>query len=199
MEIFSKSESACRNFIDETVTALFLIESKEEAAEIIGKALSAYTVFDLQYIGGYIKCEVDRLPNPYRKAYIPFCMDLLDQYHVFMQEYRAKIRCIGLLPDLDLWKKYWAGVSEYCYMEVNSSNDPCPTPNHPLSKLFYRLVFAYVMFVKGGCGHPVGMPFPGGLKIRQEGDVIYCPIRDKEKDLPQALCNYCPAKQDPDY
>ena len=199
MNIFSKSSSAYCRFIDETAASLVSAESIEDAAKIIGRALSAYTVFDLQYIGGYLKCEADRLPDPYRKAYRPYCMDLFDQYHALMQEYRAGIVCAGPFPDRDLWKKYWEGVPEYCFMEAGSSDNPRPTQNHPLSKLFYRLVFAYVMFVKGGCGHPVGMPFPGGLKIRQVGAVIYCPLRDKEEDLPQALCNYCPAKQDPDY
>ncbi len=53
------------------------------------------------------------------------------------------------------------------------------------------------MMNKGAPGHPVGLVFPGGWRVRREGDVVYCPIRDKEKDLPQALCNSCPAKQDP--
>jgi len=199
MDIFSRSASSSRIFIDETVTALLFAETNQEAAEIIGRALSAYTVFDLQYIGGHLKREVDRLPDPYRRMYRPFCMDLLDQYHEFMQDYRPGIVCHGPLPDLDLWKKYWGDIPDYCFQDACPSENPRPTQNHPLSKLFYRLVFAYVMFVKGGCGHPVGMPFPGGLRIRQVGDIVYCPIRDREKDLPQALCNYCPAKQDPDY
>jgi len=199
MDIFSRSASSSREFIEETVRALLSAESNQAAAEIIGRALSAYTVFDLQYIGGYLKCEVERLPDPYRRLYRPYCMDLFDQYHAFMQDYRPGIVCHGPLPDLALWKKYWTGVPEYCFQEAVPSKNPRPTQNHPLSKFFYRLVFAYVMFVKGGCGHPVGMPFPGGFRIRQAGDTVYCPIRDREKDLPQALCNYCPAKQDPDF
>lgn len=195
----SRSASSSREFIEETVTALLSAESNQAAAEIIGRALSAYTVFDLQYIGGYLKCEAERLPDPYRRLYRPYCMDLFDQYHAFMQDFRPGIVCHGPLPDLDLWKKYWTGVPEYCFQDAVSSQSPRPVQNHPLSKFFYRLVFAYVMFVKGGCGHPVGMPFPGGFRIRQAGDIVYCPIRDREKDLPQALCNYCPAKQDPDF
>jgi len=199
MDIFSRSTSSSREFIEETVTALLSVSSKSEAAGIIGRALSAYTVFDLQYIGGYLKCEAERLPDPYRRLYRPYCMDLFDQYHAFMQDYRAKTICPGPLTDLALWKKYWTDVPDYCFQESVPSQSPRPTQNHPLSKFFYRLVFAYVMFVKGGCGHPVGMPFPGGFRIRQAGDTVYCPIRDREKDLPQALCNYCPAKQDPDF
>lgn len=199
MDIFSRSVSSSRGFIEDTVTVLLLAASKNSAVDIIGRALSAYTVFDLQYIGGYLKCETDRLPDPYRRAYRPFCMDLFDQYHAFMQEYRSGTVCPGPLPDVALWKKYWVDVPEYCYVDSRNSEDPRPEPNHPLSKFFYRLVFAYVMFVKGGYGHPVGMPFPGGLKIRQVGEIVYCPIRDRQKDFPQALCNYCPAKQDPDY
>jgi len=199
MDIFSRSPSSAKIFIEDTVAALLLAETNQEAAVIIGKALSAYTVFDLQYIGGYLKREADRLPDPYRRQYKPYCMDLFDQYHAFMQEYRPGIVCHGPLPDIDLWKKYWADVPKYCYQDTAPSKDPRPAQNHPLSKFFYRLVFAYVMFVKGGCGHPVGMPFPGGLRIRQVGNVVYCPIRDREQDLPLALCNFCPAKQDPDY
>ncbi len=199
MDIFSRSASSSREFIEETVTALLSAESNQAAAEIIGRALCAYTVFDLQYIGGYLKCEVERLPDPYRRLYRPYCMDLFDQYHAFMQDFRPGIVCHGPLHDLGLWKKYWTGVPDYCFQEFVPSQSPRSVQNHSLSKFFYRLVFAYVMFVKGGCGHPIGMPFPGGLRIRQVGDIVYCPIRDREKDLPQALCNYCPAKKDPDY
>ncbi|PAV08567.1 hypothetical protein ASJ83_03155 [Methanocorpusculum parvum] len=199
MDIFSRSASSSRTFIEDTVTALLSAETNQAAAEIIGRALSAYTVFDLQYIGGYLKREVDRLPDPYRRLYKPYCMDLFDQYHAFMQEYRPGIVCSGPLPDLGLWKKYWEPVPEHCFQDAARSENILPPQDHPLAKFFYRLVFAYVMFVKGGCGHPIGMPFPGGLRIRQEGDIVYCPIRDREKDLPLALCNYCPAKQDPEY
>ena len=44
-------------------------------------------------------------------------------------------------------------------------------------------------------GHPIGMPFPGGFTVERRDDNYYCPIRDKEKDVPFAICNFCPAKQ----
>ena len=44
--------------------------------------------------------------------------------------------------------------------------------------------------------HPVGMPFPGGFKIKQEDETYYCPVKESQKDNPGAVCGICIAEQD---
>ena len=44
--------------------------------------------------------------------------------------------------------------------------------------------------------HPVGTPFPGGFEVKYEDDIYLCPVKDKQKDNPNAVCGFCIAEQD---
>jgi uncharacterized protein (UPF0305 family) len=199
MNVLSLSNSESAIFIDETITSLQTATKTTEMVERIGFALSRYTVFDLQYIGGFVHREVEKLPDPYRKAYRPYSSDLLDQYHVFMQMYRTQVIFEVPLKDPVLWHEFWERTRVQCFVRSVKSDEPFLQMEHPLSKFFYRLVYGYVMLIARGYGHPIGMPFPGGATVHREGERVLCPIRDKERDLPSALCNFCPAEQDPRY
>lgn len=199
MNFLSLSDDESAAVIDRTIQSLQKATSTADAVKRIGSALSQYTVFDLQYIGGFIRREVNKLPNPYRRAYLPYSLDLLNQYHVFMQMYRMQKIHDEPIKDPTLWSEYWEIARVQCFVRSGPSDDPFPQMEHPLSKFFYRLVYGYVMLIANGYGHPIGMPFPGGATVHREGEQVLCPIRDKERDLPAALCNFCPAKQDPRY
>lgn len=199
MNILTLSDDESESFIRDTVTALRAASGTAEAVHRIGSALSRYTVFDLQYIGGYVRREVEKLPDPYRRLYRPYSLDLLNQYHTFMTIYRSNSISDTPLKDPALWNEYWEIAQTQCFVRSGKSDDPFPQMEHPLSKFFYRLVYGYVMLVAGGYGHAIGMPFPGGAAVHRDGERVLCPIRGKEKDLPSALCNFCPAEQDPKY
>ncbi len=62
----------------------------------------------------------------------------------------------------------------------------------------YQLTTLYTTFIMDEPVHPVGMPFPGGFKIKQEGGIYYCPVKENQKDNPGAVCGICIAEQDPD-
>lgn len=200
MNILSLPGDEARVLINETTAGLLETTTTTEGIGNISDALKRYTVFDLQYIGGVIRREVDKLPNPYRRCYRPYSGDLLDQYHQFMSLLHAR-RFPDAQPirDPELWRRYWEMAAVQCFVQTGPSNDPFPQMDHPLYKFFYRLVYGYVMLIDGGYGHPIGMPFPGGATVKREGGRVLCPIRDKEKDLASALCNFCPAEQDPRY
>lgn len=199
MNVLSLSDDESAAVIDRTIQSLQKATSTADAVKRIGSALSQYTVFDLQYIGGFIRREVNKLPNPYRRVYLPYSLDLLNQYHVFMQMYRTQKLPDEPIKDPTLWSEYWEIARVQCFVRSGPSDDPFPQMEHPLSKFFYRLVYGYVMLIANGYGHPIGMPFPGGAAVHREGEQVLCPIRDKERDLPAALCNFCPAEQDPRY
>ncbi len=199
MNVLSLSDDESAAVIDRTIQSLQKATSTADAVKRIGSALSQYTVFDLQYIGGFIRREVNKLPNPYRRVYLPYSLDLLNQYHVFMQMYRTQKLPDEPIKDPTLWSEYWEIARVQCFVRSGPSDDPFPQMEHPLSKFFYRLVYGYVMLIAKGYGHPNGMPVPGGGTVHRGGEQGLCPIRDKERDLPAALCNFCPAEQDPRY
>jgi uncharacterized protein (UPF0305 family) len=80
---------------------------------------------------------------------------------------------------------------DFCRMVIDKGEDE----GEMLFGGYYYLVSCFVMFVLEEPGHPIGMPFPGGFTVERRDDGYYCPIRDKEKDVPLAICNFCPAKQ----
>lgn len=59
-----------------------------------------------------------------------------------------------------------------------------------------RIVSTYTTFVKEESIHPVGTRFPGGFTLRLVDGVYLCPVKDKQKDTPSALCRFCVSVQD---
>ncbi|HJK39177.1 MAG TPA: DUF2115 family protein, partial [Methanocorpusculum sp.] len=150
MNVLSLSDDESAAVIDRTIQSLQKATSTADAVKRIGSALSQYTVFDLQYIGGFIRREVNKLPNPYRRVYLPYSLDLLNQYHVFMQMYRTQKLPDEPIKDPTLWSEYWEIARVQCFVRSGPSDDPFPQMEHPLSKFFYRLVYGYVMLIANG-------------------------------------------------
>ena len=59
-----------------------------------------------------------------------------------------------------------------------------------------RIVATYTTFIRKESIHPVGTRFPGGYTLRMVDGVYYCPVKDKQKDTPSALCRFCVSVQD---
>ena len=127
MNVLSLSDDESAAVIDRTIQSLQKATSTADAVKRIGSALSQYTVFDLQYIGGFIRREVNKLPNPYRRAYLPYSLDLLNQYHVFMQMYRTQKIYDEPIKDPTLWSEYWEIARVQCFVRSGPSDDPFPS------------------------------------------------------------------------
>ena len=194
--VFQYSKSELAEFVKSVSAELLAAKNAEEAVPVLKKALERYTIFDLQRVGGTIRRETELLPEPYRSRYRPYSIDLLNQYHAFLSDVRCGKSKQREILDRKLWDEFWKNAEKSCFSDEVSKNSPEVGIGTPAGKLFYRLVYGYAMLIAGLPGHPVGMPFPGGWTVKEENGKILCPIRDKEKDLPQALCNYCPAVQD---
>lgn len=172
---------------------------KAEIAEALCNALSRYTIADLQRASATLEREVSLLPSPYREKVKPhFAEQYFGRYCRIMYMYgKGECRMLsGEVHDLKLYREYCVMVAnmkapadEIGFGSGDSEYDRFQT-------LYYYLVSAFYMFVLDQPGHPVGMPFPGGFTVRQQGTEFICPIRDKEKDVESSICNFCPAKQD---
>jgi uncharacterized protein (UPF0305 family) len=95
----------------------------------------------------------------------------------------------GDIKDVKLFRDYCRTAAEFRPSEDDERNGP-------FFGHFYYVMSAFYMFVLDEPGHPEGMPFPGGFKVKKKTDGYYCPIRDKEKEVTYSICNFCPAKQD---
>jgi uncharacterized protein (UPF0305 family) len=172
-------------------------KTKGELGVILSRELQRYSLFDLQIIGGRLNTEIERLPSPYREAIRPYFREqLFGKHHVLLAMHRSRSfeRLDTPIRDRESFEKFCtmlpAGVFAW---DDSSERNPCF--RHPKNRLFYYLISAFTLFVLEEPGHPVGMPFPGGFKVEQRDDGYYCLIRDREKEVPHSICNFCPALQ----
>ena len=61
--------------------------------------------------------------------------------------------------------------------------------------LIYTIISLYTTFILNEPIHPIGTPFPGNLKVTYENGTYFCPVKDKQKENPNAVCRFCIAKQ----
>jgi uncharacterized protein (UPF0305 family) len=172
--------------------------TKPELGTSLVHELQQYSLFDLQIIGGRLNSEIEKLPSPYREAILPYFREqLFGKYHELMVLYRSgDLGKFGgqVLRDPELFEKFCSMIPEGCFA-WNDTNERNPYFRNPKNRLFYYLIAAFTMFVLDEPGHPVGMPFPGGFTVEQRGRDYYCLIRDKEKEVFNSICNFCPALQ----
>ncbi|MFA4876790.1 MAG: DUF2115 domain-containing protein [Methanoregula sp.] len=186
--------------IQEAVSRIRVAETKGMLGSLLAKEVLSYTLFDLQIIGGRLNSEVEKLPSPYREAILPyFRKQLFGNHHRLLEKYRSGVfaRMDTPLRDRDLFLKFCDVIPVGCFASDDIHERNLYFHN-PKNHLFYYLVAAFTMFVLDEPGHPVGMPFPGGYTVEQRGRDYYCLIRDKEKEIPHSICNFCPALQSED-
>lgn len=179
------------------VRSMAYARTRGELGEAVADEISSYSMYELQVIGGTVKNEVDRLPSPYREKIRPyFDEQFFGRYHRLLSMHRS-----GAFADLEkpfddgeTFRKFLAVIPSGCFENTNASGTEFSFGG-PIQSLFYYLLSAFAMFVLEEPGHPVGTPFPGGFVVERQGDEFFCPIRDKEEDIPFSICNYCPAKQ----
>jgi uncharacterized protein (UPF0305 family) len=186
--------------IRDTAARLASARTKGELGTIVAQEISAYSIFDLQIIGGRLNSDIEKLPSPYREAIRPYFREqLFGKHHKLLSMDRSGAfgRMTGPIHDRETFTKFCTMLPEGCFVweETNERN---PYFQNPKNRLFYYLVAAFTMFVLEEPGHPVGMPFPGGFTVEQRGRDFYCLIRDKEKDVFWSICNFCPALQTED-
>lgn len=67
--------------------------------------------------------------------------------------------------------------------------------NKTKSPLIFEIASIYATFIIEESIHPVGTPFPGSLKVKEENGEFLCPVKDANIDTPNAVCNICLAEQ----
>jgi uncharacterized protein (UPF0305 family) len=68
----------------------------------------------------------------------------------------------------------------------------------PVFFQIYKIVALYTTFILEESVHPVNTPFPGGFKVKFDKNKYLCPVKERQKGNPGAVCGFCIAEQDPD-
>jgi len=183
--------------IRDTAARLASARTKGELGTMVAQEIVPYSLFDLQIIGGRLNSDIEKLPSPYREAIRPYFREqLFGKHHklISLERSGAFGRMSGPIRDRETFLKFCAMLPEGCFV-WEDTRECNPYFHNPKNRLFYYLIAAFTMFVLEEPGHPVGMPFPGGFFVEQRGRDYYCLIRDKEKEVPSSICNFCPALQ----
>ncbi len=163
------------------------MSGKKELAEALALELCRLTVLDLQRISASLELEINKLPSPYREKIRPYFTEQFFGSYFRLMRMHGEGKFNGLVGELKDKKLF----EDFCRMVIGRDEKD----GEMLFGGYYYLVSCFVMFVLDEPGHPGGMPFPGGFTVERREDGYYCPIRDKEKDVPFSICNFCPARQ----
>ena len=170
------------------IAALGSARDRKHLAEMLGEALSTYTLQDLQHLRGIIEHEFRDLPAPYRRKLYPHAIEqVFGAYHDLMLHHRR------------IYSERWEGplsalYPDFCRMLQDLTLSEGGNRLRRYDLLYYLLA-AFTMFVRELPGHPVGTPFPGGFRVEARNGEYYCPVREKEDDVETSICPFCPAKQ----
>jgi len=189
-------EDPC-TMIREVAARLAVARTKGELGKLVAREVHTYSLFDLQIIGGRLNSEIEKLPSPYRENIRPYFREQLFGAHhrlLSMEKSGAFDRMHTPIAEPDRLRDFCGILDTGCFSWDDQSERNVYFRN-PKNRLFYYLIAAFTMFVLDEPGHPVGMPFPGGFTVERCGPDYYCLIRDKEKEIPWSICNFCPAKQ----
>lgn len=195
--IADTSTEESKNPIRDISVRMQSARTKGGLGTILAHEIAGYSLFDLQIIGGRLNSEIERLPSPYRERIRPYFREqLFGKHHQLLAMARDGEfgRMNNQIRDRENFDRFCAMLPDGCFMweDIRERN---PYFRNPKNRLFYYLIGAFTMFVLEEPGHPAGMPFPGGFTVEQRGKEFYCLIRDKEKDVPWSICNFCPAHQ----
>lgn len=174
--------------------------TKGDLGSTLAEEVGCYSLRDLQIIGGRLHAEMIRLPDPYRKQLHPYITEqLFGAHHQLLAMHRSG-RFLSMVEPIT----GRATFVEFCHMipdgcfRWDESPERIPFRYTPRHRAFYYLVSAFTIFVLDRPGHPVGTPFPGGFRVEERNRSFYCLIRDREKEVPFSICNFCPALQTED-
>lgn len=193
MEEFSEDAAHIRAIAQRLCGA----RTRGELGRMIASEVKRFSLFELQVIGGRMYAEVEKLPSPYRERIRPyFTGQLFGAHHrlLAMERAGAFARMDEPLSDPKTFVKFCQMLPSGTF-SWDDRSERNPHFRNPRNRLFYYLIAAFTMFVLDEPGHPVGMPFPGGFTVERRADGYYCLIRDREKEVPYSICNFCPAKQ----
>ena len=85
----------------------------------------------------------------------------------------------------------------YPLLQTTFENETISKDKDDKFPLIYVITSLYTTFILEEPIHPVGSEFPGNLKVTEENGTYFCPVKDNQKDNPNAICHLCLAEQTP--
>ena len=161
------------------------IITKTELLNLLKKYCKIISPYDLMLATARMREEGKYVQANYREKYL----------EVYVKYFIMRVKEIldnDNYSDVSIDKKSFDesfNLLKYQFEKERNYDDKFP--------LIYIIVSLYTTFILEEPIHPVGSEFPGSLKVEKKEGVFYCPVKDKQKDNKNAICNLCLAKQTP--
>lgn len=156
-----------------------LISLKKEAASI--------NLVDIMLASLYLQEDAKYVQHGYREkfveSYVKGFLNRIRELKGDKNKYKGYVDNEELLDALNLLKDQESQVADQDLF-------------NPSFFKIYKLISIYTTFILEEPIHPVGTPFPGGFEVKYDEKQYYCPVKEKQKDNPGAVCGFCIAEQD---
>lgn len=180
--------SITREEIPGICSGLRQVRTRGDLLEALYRVVSRYSLQDLLYLRVILERELAHLPPSYRRRLFPKIIEqIFGAHHCLIALYREGGARNLTRPLESRYYEFVDLVERACTAEK--------TYLAPRFELLYFLLAGFNIFVLDMPGHPVGTPFPGGLEVERSAEGYLCPVRDKEDEVENALCPFCPARQ----
>ncbi len=170
------------------MTFQILFQTRMRFSEIpfwrfLKKYSSTISVFDMMEFSSQVIKENQYVQESYKKdsqkSYIESFLYRVKDISRDDNDYSKNIDRESFIEAVEILKSHY----------TNESNIESKVP------LIFDMASIYASFILEEPIHPVGTPFPGSLKVEEENGNFYCPIKEANKDTPNAVCNICLAEQ----
>jgi len=164
---------------------LCVVEDQESLLIVLKRWVNRYSIFDLVQVQGFTAIELKDLhPSSYRE-------EISWKQSKWLITTLKEIRSAHLLERDTMNLEEYHDFIERIRENVIKAEDRVERGALTL----YSLCATYNLFITKTSVHMVGTPFPGGFKVQKIGEEYFCPVKDKQKDVFEALCKFCVAKQ----
>ena len=158
--------------------------SGNSVLEILKKYSTGISVFDMMEFSSQIIEENKYVQESYRedseKSYIESFLLRIRDIIKDDNDYKADIDRKSLIEAIEILKSHYENETDSTRSKV---------------QLIFYIASLYATFILKESIHPAGTLFPGSLKVQKENNKFYCPIKNADNDVPNAVCNICLAEK----
>jgi uncharacterized protein (UPF0305 family) len=160
--------------------------SKNDLLEALKGEANQVHINDFIKTCSFLKKNMEHVHPHYQEEYIKMYTEGYLKGYIDVKKdktsYSGQVDVAELAEAIDLLQK------QEKLMEAEYGNNRSFKP--------YMIMSLYTTFILEEPVHPVGTPFPGGLKVRKDQDIYYCPVKENNEDNPLAVCGFCIALQE---
>lgn len=161
--------------------------TKNDLMIILKKYVRIISPYDLMLATARMREDGKYVQSQYREKYL----EIYIRYFIMRMKEVADNND-NMIDEIDVNRlndSYPLLVRTFEEDRIKTYNDKFP--------LIYVITSLYTTFILEEPIHPVGSEFPGSLKVTKENNTYYCPVKDNQKENPNAICHLCLAEQTP--